>query len=580
MNKSHAGLLAASLAMLLSCDSPTTESTKRAVADPFRLVDMTRAAGLGDVVQVAGGPDADYIIDSLGCGAAWLDYDGDGDADLYLAQGATPDRPLAGPPDRLFRNDGDADGDGVPSFTDVTEGSGLGDTRWSMGVAAADYDNDGDPDIYLNNWGANRLYRNNGDGTFTDVAVAAAVADARWSVSGAWSDVDRDGDLDLYVTNYLDFDFERITARGEWRPGETPPCQWRGIEVFCGPKRRLPTADVLFRNDGDPEGDGVPSFTDVTQQAGLAEPEPLFGLSAHFLDGDGDGDDDLYVANDSVRNFYFVNRGDGTFDEHSVLTGLAYNEQGNEQAGMGVASADYNGDGSIDLAVTNFSHDHDTLYRNDGAMLFTDVSFPAGIGSTSFLSLGWGIGFLDLDHDGWEDLFVSHGHVYPQVDEHEIGTSFLQPNALFRNMGDGRFEDVTSSSGPGLEIIKSSRALLPVDLDNDGDLDLLITNWNAAPDLLRNDGAPGNWLTVRLQGTQSNRDGIGARVVIRVAQRTQSRQMRRETSYAGSTLPVLHFGIGSEQTVDRLEVHWPSGQTTVLEQVKPGNLIVNEPGGA
>jgi len=530
---------------------------------PIRLV---RADAIDALVRphVGGSPTVDYIIDSLGSGGAWLDYDNDGDPDLYLAQGATIDRPADGPPDQLLRNDGSPDG-GPPSFTDVTEAAGLGDRRWSFGVATADYDNDGDPDIYLANWGENRLYRNNGDGTFTDLAREAGVADRRWGVSAAWSDTDRDGDLDLYVTNYVEFEFDRYPARGEPSGGGGPPCVWKSIEVFCGPRNLEASEDAFYRNDGDPDGDGVPSFVDATQSAGLALDEPLYGLAVHFFDADNDGDDDLYVANDSVMNNYFVNRGDGTFEDQAILTGLAYNEQGNEQAGMGVAAGDVNGDGLLDLAVTNFSHDHDTVYRNDGG-LFTDVSYSSGIGSASFLTLAWGVSFVDLDQDGREDLAIAQGHVYPQVDGREIGTSFRQPNRIYRNV-DGQFEELPAGSAPALAVPKSSRALMPVDVEGDGDIDLLLTNLNDRPDLLLNESPAGNWLQVRLVGQRSNRDGIGARIVATVGGRNQMREIRRNTGFAASSLPVAHFGLGTARSVDELEVRWPSGLVSRLEQV-------------
>jgi len=530
---------------------------------PLQLTDIGKQAGL-DVVQTGGGPNVDYIIDSIGAGAAWLDYDGDGNVDLYLAQGATPDSPIAGPPDILLRNLGDPDGDGIPKFEDVTRAAGLGDTLWSFGVAAADYDADGDSDIYLTNWGRNRLYRNNGDGTFTDVAREAGLDDERWGVSAVWGDIDRDGDLDLYVANYVAFGFDRYPARGEQPANNVAVCVWRGVEVYCGPRNLEPAQDALFRNDGDPDGDGIPVFTDVTASAGLAHDEPLFALAAHFFDADNDGDDDLYVANDSVRNSYFVNRGDGTFAESGMLSGLAYNEQGHEQAGMGIASGDYDRDGWPDLVVTNFSHDHDTVYRNMGDGSFFDVSFRAGIGSVSYLTLAWGVSFVDLDHDGWEDLFVAHGHVYPQVEGRGVGTSFKQRNSLFHNRGDGTFAEVTEDIGGGMQIVKSSRSLAPVDLDGDGDLDLLLTSLNDTPDLLRNDGAPGNWLQVRLIGSDANRDALGAKVLLEGDSWKQRREIRCDTGFAASTLPVAHFGLG-RQVPRRLEVRWPSGAVSVVD---------------
>jgi len=561
------------LVALVSCrEGPATPAPQPdAASEPFRFVDIASQAGLS-TVQVGGGPDVDWVIDSVGPGGAWLDYDDDGDADLYLAQGATDERPHAGPPDRLFRNDGDPDGDGVPSFTDVTTQVGLGDTRWSFGVATADYDNDGDTDLYLMNWGANRLYRNDG-GTFTDVATQTGVADRGWGVSATWGDADLDGDLDLYLANYVEFAFDRVPARGEVSAaGRT--FVWKDVQVFLGPRGLVAGRDVYYRNDGDADGDGLVTFTDATREAGLLTREPSYGLAALFFDADDDGDPDLYVANDSLANRFFVNSGDGTFTERGILSGLAYNEQGYEQAGMGITTGDYDGDGLVDVAVTNFSHDHDTLYRNEGNGMFTDASYAAGLGGATYLTLAWGASFADLDHDGWEDLFVAHGHVYPQVDERVMGLSFRQPNGLYRNLGDGRFEEISGHAGPGLEPLKSSRAVLPTDLDGDGDLDLAITSLNQTPDLLRNDGAPGHWLQVRLQGTASNRDGIGARVLVEAGGRVLRREVTRTASFAGSVLPVAHFGLGRVASVDRLEIRWPSGRLTVERDVEVDRLIL------
>jgi hypothetical protein len=566
-------------ALPLACTAPPAEeapppTVERAARPPFHFADVTAGAGL-DVVQVGGDPAGDYIIDTIGCGAAWLDHDGDGDADLYLAQGASG--PGEGPPDHLFRNDGDPDGDGVPEFTDVTTAAGLGDRTWSFGVAVADYDNDGDDDLYLLNWGPNRLYRNEGDGTFAEIGAAAGVDDDGWGVSAAWGDVDRDGDLDLYVANYVVFGYDRYPRRGQpGRSGE-PPCRWRDIEVMCGPRNLEPGRNVFYRNVGDGDGDGIPRFVNATVEAGLDPGIPAYALDALFFDGNGDLAPDLYVANDSVGNFYFVNRGDGTFREIGVLAGLAYSEQGHEQASMGIATSDFDGNGHADLLVTNFSHDYDTLFRNDGNDLFTDVSYRAGLGAATYMPLAWGALFADLDHDGWEDLYIANGHVYPQVDGHDLGTTFRQRDGLFRNTGRGTFEEVTAAAGPGLAIVESSRAVLPADLDADGDLDLLVTHLNARPSLLRNDGAPGHWLQVALRGSRSTRDGIGALVRLEAGGRVMTREVTRSASFAASREPRVHFGLGATERIDRLEVRWPSGAVSSLEDLPVDRLLrVNE----
>jgi len=562
------------------CGEPSTPTVELSAPSDGRLAPYLTEVGLEvglDVVQIAGGDNADYIIESLGTGGAWLDYDLDGDADLYLVQGATPESPFDGPADRMFRNDGDGDGDGLPSFVDVTESLGLGDREWGFGAAVADYDNDGDPDIYLTQWGANRLYRNDDGMRFVEVAAVVGVDDPRWSASAAWSDVDHDGDLDLYVANYVTFDFDRYPARGEM-PADGKPCVWRGVEIFCGPRNLEAAADRFYRNDGDTDGDGNPNFVDATESAGLSLPEPLYSLAVHAFDADNDGDDDLYVANDSVQNVLLVNQGDGTFVEESIFAGLAYNEQGNEQAGMGIASSDYDSNGQLDLVVSNFSHDHDTLYRNDGDLIFTDVSYNAGIGTPSYFTLGWGIDFIDLDLDGHDDLYSCRGHVYPQIDTQDVGSTFKSLNGLLRNNGAGQFVPFDGETGPAMQIQESSRVLLPVDLEGDGDLDLLVTQINARPSLILNSGEHGHWLAVRLRGDRSNSEGIGARVIIESDGRIRSKEIRREASYAGSTLPVAHFGLGSSNYVDRIIVRWPSGAVSVQDSVDADQLLwIDEP---
>lgn len=565
----RAWLLAGTL--LAACGAPaerTAPPPRETPTQRFEFVDVAGASGI-DVRQIGGDEHVPTLIDGLGCGGAWLDHDGDGDLDLYLAVGATEATIDSGPPDRLLRNDGPG-GDGRPKFTDVTEASGLGDRRWSFGVAAADYDNDGDVDLYLLNWGGNRLYRNDGKGHFTDIAPQAGVDDGGWGVSAAWADTDRDGDLDLFVVNYVDFDFATYPRRNK---DGGPVKKWQGLDVYVGPRSLIPGRDVFYRNDGDADGDGIPTFVDATTEVGLVPPEDSYGLAARFFDANGDMAPDLYVANDSLINAYFINRGDGTFQEHSILSGLAYNEQGHEQAGMGIAVGELDRDGRPDLAVTNFSHDHDTIYRNEGEHWFTDASFSSGVGGASYLTLGWGMAFEDFDHDGWQDLMVAHGHVYTEVDELRQGVTFRQRNALFRNDGNSRFEEIAAVSGSGMQIEKSSRALLPADYDGDGDLDVAVTNLSDRPDLLWNRGAPGHWLQVALTGVRSNRDGIGALVTVEIDGQRQSREITRTAAYAGSVPPIAHFGLGSATAVQSLEVRWPSGSVTRRSNLEIDRLI-------
>lgn len=587
MRSLHAGIMLVALGTG-SCAVPATEEapaptpreqasvpTPRHVVAPIWLDNRSRPAGL-DVVQRDGGRDVDYIIEAPGSGAAWLDYDLDGDLDLYLAQGATEESPTSGPPDVLLRNDGIDAAEGVVRFTDVTTSAGLGDTRWSFGVAVADFDNDGDPDIYLTNWGKNRLYRNEGNGRFTDIAEAAGVADKRWGTSAAWSDVDRDGDLDLYVANFLDFEYSLYRRRGDPELLKSDACTWQGIQVMCGPKGLKADADVFYRNDGDADGDGIPAFVDATASAGFTTPDyPALGVI--FFDADNDGDPDLFVANDSVQNTFFVNRGDGTFQEEGLGRGIALDELGMPQACMGVDVGDLDGDGAFDLMVTNFVLEYDTFYKNDGNGIFSDISAVVGTGSSTMPTMGWGINFLDLDNDGWDDIFVAHGHVYPQVVEAKLG-SYVQRNGVFRNLGNGNFLEVAQQAGPGLLPFRSSRATALGDLDGDGDDEILVTNRNAPPDLLWNDGGPGHWIRVRLHGVRSNREGIGSRITVRAGGRGRVRELRRNTSYLSSNDAIAHFGLGELEKAEEIEVRWPSGAVSSLRNVAADQVLtIKEP---
>jgi hypothetical protein len=532
-----------------------------------RFREIAAEAGLR-LTLVNGSPTVDHIIDSLGSGAGFLDYDGDGDWDLYVAQGASRQKP-EGPADRLFRNDG------PEGFTDVTEAAGLGDRRWSFAVAVADYDGDGDDDLYLTNWGRNRLYRND-NGRFVDVAPAAGVDDAGFGSAAAWGDVDRDGDLDLFLVNYVDFTFDRYPARGENRTGWSAACSWRGLLTFCGPRNLQGASDRLWLNDGDPDADGVPNFRETTAVAGVAG-DDSYGLAALFFDADSDGDQDLYVANDSVANGFFRNRGDGTFDSDGLISGLAYNEEGHEQAGMGVSAGDFDRDGHIDLAVTNFSHDHDTLYHNEGDGYFMDVSYPAGIGTPSFLTLGWGTRLADFDHDGFEDLFVAHGHVYPQVDGQDLGTSFAQKNELFWNKDGETFLPLGTDAGPAFAHAAASRSVATADVDGDGDLDLAITNLNGTLELWRNEAPVPPWLKVSLRSGSLNRHGIGARLTLHCGERSQTREIRRQSGYLASDAPVAHFGLPCSDS-PRLEVRWPDGGRQTVDIKKTSRHLTIDRG--
>ncbi len=523
---------------------------------PIRLIDVAAEAGV-TLLNITGEHTKDYIVEVNGNGAAFFDYDNDGDMDILIVNGSTLEHFKHGGDQIviLYRNEGNG------KFTDVTARSGLNKKGWGMGVCVADYDNDGFQDVYITAYGPNVLFRNNGNGTFTDVTERAGVGDAHWSTGCAFGDYNRDGYVDLYVANYLTFDEKTIPKRGT-----SSLCQFRGIDVMCGPKGLPGEPDTLYRNNGDG------TFTDVTQQAGIRDPG-YYGFGVIFSDLDNDGWPDIYVANDSTPNFLFRNNQDGTFSELGLFAGVALSEDGREQAGMGVDVGDYNNDGHFDIYVTHFSHDYNTLYRNNGDKTFSDMTFPAGLGELSGPYLGWGTGFVDLDNDCLLDIFVANGHVYPEIDHFALGTKFLQRKQLFQNLRNGRFREVTGEIGGGLLLEKSSRGAAFGDYDNDGDLDILVINLNDRPTLLRNEGGNSkHWFTLRLVGTKSNRDAIGARVTVKAGDRVQMAEVRSGGSYLSHNDSRVHFGLGDTTRIDHLEVRWPSGLVETFEK----NLQVDQ----
>ena len=531
------------------------------IAAGMRFVDATDGSGIRfDPVCGAAPGHKGWLTEGMGSGAAWLDYDGDGNLDLYLVNGSTHDRPEGrGEPNRLYR------GNGKGRFTDLTESAGVGDRGWGYGVAVGDYDNDSDPDLYVTNQGGNVLYRNDGDGRFTDVTARAGVGASPWSTSAAFADVDSDGDLDLYVANYMESDVTEIPRRGD-KNATQGSCGYHGIQVFCGPRGRRPEQDQLYRNNGDG------TFTDVTQLSGIALATPRFALGVVSGDYDNDGDTDFYVANDSVTNSLWRNDGDGTFTDVGVASLTGLNADGRAQAGMGTDFGDYNGDGWLDIVVTNFAHDLNTVYRNLSGRFFVDESSLVGMGVTN-LALSWGAGFYDFDQDGDLDLLIANGHVYPQVDDYALGTGYRQTNHLFENDA-GRFKDVSGSSGPGLRIARSYRAAAFADYDNDGDIDVLLTTLDQPPILLRNDSPNlGNRLQLALSGTRSNRDGVGARVTVTTGTSTSIRERKGGGSYLSASDPRIHVGLGAASHAGRVEVRWPSGTVDVLEDV-PANRVI------
>ena len=527
-------------------------------AEPARFSDQTAAVGI-DVRNVSG-TDQTYIVEGMMGGTAFFDYDDDGDVDLYVTNGSSFEGFAAGqePTNRLYRNDGGR-------FADVTLAAGVGDTSWSMGCAVADYDNDGDRDLYVTNFGRNVLYRNNGDGTFSDATEATGVGDASWGTGCSFADIDRDGHLDLYVANYIDFSLDYES---------TIPCLWKNVGVYCGPVGLLPAADIFYRNNGDG------TFSDWTQQAGLAG-EKHYGMSALFGDYDGDGWADLLVADDSTPNKLFRNRGDVSFRdggpwfvEEALMAGVAYSGEGTTQGCMGAALGDYDGDGHFDIFVTNFADEYNALYKNEGGGFFTDVSFGSGVGAADRRLVAWGTGFFDYDNDGDRDLFVANGHTYPQADLPRVDSNYEQANSLFENLGGGQLVDITAEAGPGLAVRKVSRGSSFADYDGDGDLDIFVFNLNDRPTLLRNDTAnANNYLLVRTVGTVSNRDGIGARLVLEAGGRVQHGEVQSGGSYLSHSDLRVHFGLGVAERIDLLQVRWPSGKVQELRDIPADQVL-------
>jgi hypothetical protein len=518
---------------------------------PIVFTDITKQAGLDKFHHRSGTPDKTSIIDAPGSGVALLDYDNDGWMDIYLLNGSTV-AAMKGkePPPRamLFHNNHDG------TFTDVTSKAGVANERWGFGVAVADYDNDGWPDIYVTNYGKNRLYHNNHDGTFTDVAEKAGVTLGGWSTGPTWGDYDRDGLLDLFVPGYVNYKLDHPVIAGKNGVPEGA-CQYRGVSVFCGPLGLAGESDHLFHNNGDG------TFTDVSVKAAVADREGRYGFASVFADLDDDGWLDLVVANDSTPNYLYRNRGDGTFEDLSYLGGLAVNEEGRAPASMGIALGDYNRDGKLDLFITTFSDDYKTLYRNDGGANFTDVSFRAGLGNSTIPFLAWGTGFLDFDNDALLDIFVANGHVYPVADRAEWGTTWAERPQLFRNLDGTKFLEVPPATGSGLAMVIPARGAAFGDLFNDGHIDVVLNNIDAPPTLLRNVVKNANhWLTLKLVGgPKSPRDAIGAKVFLTAAGIRQRADVFSGGSYASTSDPRLHFGLRSATKVDKLEIHWPSG---------------------
>jgi hypothetical protein len=520
--------------------------------------DVSAKTALSEFRHRSGAAAKDYIFETPSGGVAIFDFDGDGLPDIYLVNGSTiaamqgKEKP---PRAALYRNLGNW------KFEDVTDKAGVANERWGFGVAVGDYDNDGRPDFFVGNFGVSRLYHNNGDGTFTDVAEKLGVARRGWSTGASWGDYDGDGRLDLFVPGYVQIDFNNLPPNptDAGKPGGVGQnfCQFRGVPVMCGPRGLPGDGDTLYHQKADG------SFEDASVKAGVNDPQKYYGFSSAFVHVDDDKLLDLVVVNDSTPKQLYLNKGDGTFEEVGYPSGIALNENGREQAGMGLAVGDYDNDGRVDFHLTNFSDDSNVLYHNDGDANFTDVTFQAGLGELTIPFLGWGTSFIDFDNDGWLDLFVVNGHVYPVVDSNQWGTSYAQQALLFRNLKNGKFERVGAPAGSALASAWSSRGLAIGDLDGDGRLDVIINNLDSSPTVLRNIATPvGHWLDLRLVGDvakKSPRQAVGSVVYVTTGKMRLRQDLVSGGVYCSQNDMTLHFGLGAATRIDKLEIQWPDG---------------------
>jgi hypothetical protein len=571
--------------MGVSTGTAITYSSRRTagITDPAAPVvfeDVTGKTAMASFLSRSGNPQKDYIFETPSGGVAIFDYDGDALPDIYLLNGSTvpamqgKEKP---PRSALYRNLGSW------RFEDVTNKAGVANERWGTAVTVGDFDNDGHPDMYVSNFGVSRLYRNNGNGTFTDVAEKLGTARKGWSTGATFGDYDLDGRLDLFVPGYVDIDLNNlpVSPSKAGTPGGAGQnfCQFRGVPVMCGPRGLIGEGDTLYRQKSDG------TFEDVSVKAGVHDPQKYYGFTAAFVHVNEDKLLDLLVVNDSTPKQLYLNKGDGTFEEVGYPSGVALNENGREQAGMGLAVGDYDNDGRIDFHITNFSDDSNVLYHNDGDGNFTDVTFQSGLGEPTIPFLGWGTSFVDYDNDAWLDIFVVNGHVYPAVDAHQWGTSWAQQPLLFRNLKNGKFERVGAAPGSGLSMAWPGRGLAIGDLDGDGRPDLVINNIDAKPAILRNVvPSPGRWLDLRLVGDvskKSPKDAIGSIAYLTTGKFRQRRDVISGAVYCSQNDQTLHFGLGAETRVDKLEIQWPNGamETFTIPAVNKTYTIVQGKGG-
>jgi hypothetical protein len=528
-------------------------------------VDIAAQARLTAKTIIGGAAKKDFILESTGGGLGLIDYDNDGWVDIFFVNGSRLEGfpPGQEPTNHLYRNNRDG------TFTDVTVQAGLTRHGWGQGVCVGDYDNDGNPDLFVTYYGKNVLYRNNGDGTFSDVTYRTGLLspEARYATGAAFLDYDRDGKLDLFVVCYSAYNEAHSHS-----PDQETGCRWKGLKVFCGPRGLQGARCFLYRNNGNG------TFTDVSQEAGIHKPGLIYGFTPLVLDYDNDGWPDIYVACDSSQSLLFHNNRNGSFKEVGVMAGAAYNEDGREQAGMGVSTGDYDRDGWLDIVKTNFADDTTTLYHNQHDGTFSDATFSGHLGvNTTYL--GWGVGFVDFDNDGWPDIFIANGHVYPEVDNKPVDSSYAQRKILYKNCRNGSFEDISMRGGPGLISPKVARGAAFGDLFNTGKVDIVINNMNDSPTLLHDTADIINYsLAIQLVGRQSNRSAIGARVQVELKGHVMIDEVRSGGSFCSQNDLRLHFGLGQNKVAERIEVKWPSGHTDEIRDVNAGHIITIKEG--